>query len=442
MGLKAGVAKRDIANRKPLFLVGYPHVERISEGIHDPLWATALYLNDGERAVLSIAVDILFVHHRTARECREAIAQRTGLSAAQILISATHTHSGPVTAGILSWREDPMVPAADPEYMALFREGIIAAGVAAAAAAEPAELATTTAFSEGVGGNRLAADGVRDPRVGVVLVRRTADHRPLALQMVYSMHPTVLHEDSRLVSSDFPHFTRQAIAAALPAVEVLYHTGPCGNLSPRYHVRAQTFAEAERLGSLLGRQVLEAVGRLCPRDFRQDVTVAGAVRRVQLPPRRFCSVAEAESELHEAVSTYERLKREGAPHGPLRTAECTVFGAEERVVLARAQEAGETAAILREYNPVEVQVLKAGDAWLAGWPGECFVEYALRLKEAVPGAFVVSLANGELQGYIPTPQATGYEARLSFFEPAAGERLVTATAELVGQMATAPSGRG
>jgi len=55
---------------------------------------------------------------------------------------------------------------------------------------------------------------------------------------------------------------------------------------------------------------------------------------------------------------------------------------------------------------------------------------------------VASLANGELQGYIPTPDATGYEARLSFFEPAAGERLVTATAELVGQMATAPSGRG
>ncbi len=441
MGLRAGTAKRDIANRKPLFLVGYPHVARTSAGIHDPLWATALYLDDGQRTILSLAVDILFVHHRTVAECRAAIARETGVPAARILISATHTHSGPVTAGILSWREDPLVPPPDPEYMASFRDGIIAAGVAAAAAAQPAGAVMTTAVSEGVGGNRLAAAGVRDPEVGVLLVRRASDHRPLALQMVYSMHPTVLHEDSRLVSSDFPHFTREVIGTALPGVEVLYHTGPCGNLSPRYHVKAQTFAEADRLGSLLGRQVLEAVGRLRDPDFRQDLTVDEAVTRVHLPPRRFGSVAEAERARREAVADYEQLQREGAPHGPLRTAECTVFGAEEQVVLAKAQAAGETAALLREYNPVQVQVLRVGDSYLAGWPGECFVEYALTLKKAVPGAFAISLANGELQGYIPTPQATGYEARLSFFEPAAGERLVPATAELIRQMVRASSGR-
>jgi hypothetical protein len=46
----------------------------------------------------------------------------------------------------------------------------------------------------------------------------------------------------------------------------------------------------------------------------------------------------------------------------------------------------------------------------------------------------VSLANGELQGYIPTPEATGYEARLSFFEPTARDRMVTATIELIGRL--------
>ena len=33
-------------------------------------------------------------------------------------------------------------------------------------------------------------------------------------------------------------------------------------------------------------------------------------------------------------------------------------------------------------NPVQVQVLRVGDSYLAGWPGECFVEYALALKNA------------------------------------------------------------
>ena len=35
------------------------------------------------------------------------------------------------------------------------------------------------------------------------------------------------------------------------------------------------------------------------------------------------------------------------------------------------------------------------------------VEYDLALKQRCPGTFPISLANGELQGYIPTPEATG-----------------------------------
>ena len=434
MSLRAGVGRRDITNRKPLFLVGYPHVERISTGVHDPLYATALFLEDDSRKLLSIAVDILFIHHRTARECREAIAARTGISPEHILISTTHTHSGPVTSEMLSWRDDATVPGPDPEYMAKFTSGIVEAGIEAWREAVDAELAMTTAHSEGVGGNRLSRDGVRDPEVGLVLVRRRGGGAPLALQMIYSMHPTVLHEDSTLVSADFPHYTRALLEQAFPGLNVLYHNGPCGNLSPRYWVRGQTFAEAERLGKLLGGQVLEALEKLDPAAFAAEVRLGATTARVSLPPRRFCTVAEAERELDAARAEYERLKREGAPHGPVRTAECTVFGAEERVTLARAQEEGATQRILDEYNPVEVQVLAVNGGFLVGFPGECFVEYALEVKRRRPGAFVISLANGELQGYIPTPEATGYEARLSFFEPEAGERLVQTAVALIDEL--------
>jgi hypothetical protein len=431
MGLKAGTGRRDISNRKPLFLVGYPHVERISEGIHDPLLATALYLGDGANRILSIAVDILFVDHDTARACREAISERTGIPVDHILISATHTHSGPVTCKILSWRDDDMVPGPDPDYMNQFTEGIVEAAVEAYESATDADVAVTSARSEGVGGNRLAKDGTRDPEVGVVFVRRRSDGSPLALQMVYSMHPTVLHEDTKLVSSDFPHYTRALLESRFPGMRVLYHNGPCGNLSPRYWVSGQTFAEAERLGEMLGRDVVAAVEGLSGGAFQEDVSIGGATCRVGLPPRTFCSVAEAERELAEARAEFDRLKREGAPHGPVRTAECTVFGAEERVTLARAQEKGDTMRILEAYNPAEIQVLRVGDHYLVGFPGECFVEYALEVKRRCPGAFVISLANGELQGYIPTPEATGYEARLSFFEPEAGDRLVDAAEAVI-----------
>ena len=428
--LLAAVATRDISPTSPLFLVGYPHVERYSRGIHDPLLATALCLRDGGTTVLTIAADLLFVPHRLSRQARAEIASRTGIPAEQIAISATHTHSGPITNEILSWRDDPLVPLPDAAYMEHVRQALVAAAVEAERSLVPAELAVASARSEGVGGNRLSPDAVRDPEVGLLYLRALPDHRPLALLTVYSMHPTVLHEDSPYVSADFPGFARIFLERRFPGLRVAYHNGPCGNLSPRYHVRAQTFAEARRLGELLGRQVAETIARLPDDAFASDVRLGTSRRLVHLPPRDFGTVAQAEADLAEAVADFRRLKAEGAPHGPVRTAECTVFGAEERLTLARAQEEGLTARVVEEYLPVEIQVFRIGAAFLACLPGECFVEYALELKRRVPGAFVVSLANGELQGYIPTPDATGYEARLSFFEPEAGLRMVETAAEL------------
>ena len=45
--LVAGACASDITPVEPLFLFGYPHVERVSTGMHDPLLASALYLFDG-----------------------------------------------------------------------------------------------------------------------------------------------------------------------------------------------------------------------------------------------------------------------------------------------------------------------------------------------------------------------------------------------------------
>lgn len=64
------------------------------------------------------------------------------------------------------------------------------------------------------------------------------------------------------------------------------------------------------------------------------------------------------------------------------------------------------------------------------WPGEFFVEYALEVKSRRPNTFVLTLANGELQGYIVTPEAASrgvYEATNAIFCPSNGQRMVEAT---------------
>lgn len=435
MSLSAGVAVRDISPRKPLFLVGYPHKPRTSNGIHDPLLASALYLSDGATPLVLIAVDILFVPAPSVRICRTAISKATGVPSGNILISATHTHSGPVINEVLAWKNDPVVAPPDPDYLEQFHQGIIEAAVAAHATAEPARLAVTSAIAEGVGGNRLDPNGVFDSEVGLMAIQRQRDDRWLALNLIYGMHPTVLHEDSRLVSSDFPHFTRRQIAEAFPDVTTLYHLGPCGNLSPRHHVKAQTFAEAERLGRRLGASVVRTLRSLTPVDFCDELKLAAILREVELVDNSFPSVAEAEVSLNQARERYEQLKRSGAPRAEVRTAECVIFGCEEALTLAQAQASGELAKWQERYRRAEVQVLRIGELFLAAVPGEQFVEYGLEIKQRAPHrAFIISLANGELQGYIVTPEAAvagGYEAAFALFRPESGRRMVNAALEMM-----------
>jgi hypothetical protein len=434
MRLRAGAAAADISPVLPVALFGYPHVPRISTGIHDPLLASALFLDNGSQSAVLIALDLLMLDPPTARAIRRAVAQRVGVAEASVFVSCTHTHSGPVTARLLAWQEDPTIPPPDTGYLDCVRQRAAQAAAQAIAGASDAEIAWSTADARGVGGNRLAPDGVTDPEAGVLTVRKAGG--PLvAVAVVYGMHPTVLHEDSTLVSSDFPHYTRLQLREQFgPSLTVLYHTAPSGNQSPRFFVSGQAFDEAERLGRKLGRAIVASVEKLEEGDFRGEGPLRGVLCSVDLPRRSLPTVAEAERLLDRYRAEYDRLQSEHAARPAVRTAECSVFGAEGTLALARLNERGDIDRTLESYRPIEVQALRIGDACLAGLPGECFVEYALQIKRRWPGrVFVVSLVNGELQGYLVTPEAAaqgGYEAMTSLFSPQAGQVLVEKILEL------------
>ncbi len=436
MPLRAGSAARDISPRSPMSLYGYPHVKRVSTGIHDPLLASALVLDHAETRIVLVALDLLLLSPPIVRALRQRVAEALQMPESGVFISCTHTHSGPVTRQLLGWRNDPAVPSADPAYLAWVGDQAVATAKEAAAQLMPAELAWTSADARGVGGNRLAADGVTDPECGILAVRHAQTRAMLAVSLIYGMHPTVLHEDSTLVSSDFPHYARVHLRERLgEGVTVLYQMGPSGNQSPRYFVAGQTFAEAERLGRKLGAAAATALDSIQPAHWTAAPRLSAALTTVELPRRPMPTPAAARAQLEEYRRQYARLQANGAPRPSVRTAECAVFGAEGTVALADANASGDLAQLLKKYAPVEVQVLRIGDVAVAGLPGECFVEYGLAIKrEASRRVFVVSLVNGELQGYIVTPEAAaagGYEATNAVFAPEAGAVLVQTAVNLV-----------
>ncbi len=430
----AGAAMVEITPQKSVFLFGYPHVPRWSEGVHDPLECAALYVCSSNGRALFLANDLIYFSRDYAATVRARVARETGVPLSAIMLTATHTHSGPVMTNNLSNSLDAAVSQADQEYLSWLAGQIVRAACEAVNAAEPVELGLAEATVEGVGTNRHDPAGPTDPQVPVLVARSRASGQPVACLFIYGMHPTVLHEDSKLISADFPAFTRQWLRERiLPArCPILFLQGASGDQSPRHTARANTYGEAQRLGELLGERLAQAISQV---RYQSVVGVCSRTAKLHLQPRKFPTVAVAQGNVLRARQEYERLRLAKAPAQEIRTAQVNVFGAEKTAVLAQAAADGRLEKAVHAASPAEIQVIEIGPWRFAAWPGEFFVDYALALKEAAPAhTYVVTVANGELQGYIATASAVErqtYEATNAVFEAGNGRRFVEATLALL-----------
>jgi neutral ceramidase len=434
-GFVVGAATCDVTPRESVFLYGYPHQPRYSTGINDPLLASALYLSAGGNSVVFVSVDIIWLSKGFVRDARSRIAEECGVRPERIMISATHTHSGPVTVPILSNADDLVVPPPDANYLQSLADGVVSAVTIAIHGAEPAEIALVEAECPEIGGNRHDRRGPTVSEIPILAARsRREPQRWLGLMYLNRVHPTVLHEDSLAISSDFPGMCREYLQSTIlgAGCPILSPLGAAGNQSPRFAARAHTLEESRRLGSLLGKSIESALQH---GHFRADYTIECTSSSIDLSPRSLPTVDVAMSTLDEARQHFRQLCENDAKHGAVRTAECAVFGAEENVTLAKAATSGELTRVQAECLPAEIQLVRIGPWMFVGWPGEVFAEFALELKQSHPNAHVVSLSNGELQGYLVTETAVRdqtYEACNAIFEsPAGGNALVSATMALI-----------
>ena len=264
--IRVGAAAVEVSVPPGTRMSGFAAREEPSVGVHDALTVRALVIDD----FCWVTVDVCGLDLTTCRTIAERIPFRDG----HAVISATHTHAGPcVTRGGLG--------RCDSEILDAITAAAAAAAKDAANAQEPCRAYYESFSGLDIARNRRHPERAIDPELQVVVFKRD-DGTVNAWLVQYPCHPVVLGADNRLISGDYPAFVRSHLERAAPGSTAVFLTGAAGDLNTGHSAESsysqasaqrRTFAEAERIGQLLGEAALRARTSSRPLD---SITLAAA----------------------------------------------------------------------------------------------------------------------------------------------------------------------
>jgi hypothetical protein len=403
--LRAGSARRCITPTRPLFQSGYGRSAK-SEGVYQHLYARALVLEDDSgRRVALLTAELLDFSESLVARTKAGVEARLGLAADQVLLSASHTHCGPVVDDAIS----NLYAEVDMEYVQWLGEICIEALCAAAAELVPVR-AYFAVGRAAFGINRRRPDlpgcpmapnpgGRWDPDVAVVRLVR-ADGETLAVLFSYTCHATVM--GGQLIGGDYPGQAQLSLEQEFPGAQAMFLAGCFGDVRPRLinakgQFKSGTLDDVRALGRELALAVMAAL--------------AG-------PPQ------EITGPLRYGLATVALPYQPALTEGELQARAVAGEGAEARwakAMLARRQRDGAPPST----RPSTIQSLGIGPFRLLAFNDEMCLGYQLALKQALaPAPTLVAGYCGSSRSYVPTADMLpegGYEAYSniwSYLEPA------------------------
>jgi len=419
--MKVGTAQIDITPKPGVELSGFAARTQPSTGVLDPLYAKALYLADGGEPVLCIHCDLVGLDREIVLEFRDWARDWLGLAASQVMVSATHTHSGPCTIHLHECGRY------DPAYVTLLQAGLREAAEVAATHTEDCEVVTTEGHLDLAVDRRQQASKHTDPRVAALGLRRK-DGSFKAVVVNYPMHPVALGSRNRQVSADMPGQAARRLSRQLPGnPTVLVTNGACGNLNPP--AENVPFAQIEAWGGRIAEAVATRLAQTTPTP-RACFRVAA---RIFPLPLDALDVAGIEAFARKALLDQNSLAEWGDKYR--RAVE------QWRSSLVAAAQAGRAS----DRRDAELFALRLGEVILLGANAEVFSEFTDWLRVGTDQkVYVVGYANGDM-GYLPTQAAYGeggYEVEVAHlfyggFRPKAGglELLAREAKDLLRQIA-------
>ncbi len=400
---KVGVGETVITPSANMLMAGFSK-SQVSTGIHDDLHARTLVVEDASGNVsMLMTVSILGVTQELADRIREGIKERTGITGEKIIISATHTHSGPAVG-----RGND----AGSSYPGELVAKCVESAVIAWKSRTPGRIGIESAevFELGRNRRRLLYGGVHpDPEVAVIRIEN-AKGKLLGVAFNYGCHPSGLDWSNTLFSEDWPYFAIKKIKQTIGEnVWVAFFQSAQGNINVGYtaelsavgvEMPVRTYWYIEKKGN----QMAEAVLKVLPSiKTGNDKQIKVAQDEFDYPLRENYPVTEAEAEksLGEANArlAYLEERAEFAGTRTLDNARVEVFSANQKLNSAKKFYGSQPRP---ETRKLEQQSVRIGDAVFVTFPGELFSEIGLRIKMESPyeKTFVIGLASGG-GGYLP-----------------------------------------
>ena len=395
---KAGVAKVKITPEESMWMAGYAFRDHPSEGKLTDLWAKALLLEDakGKRAVM-ISVDLVAIRQVISEPVRNRIEKQFGLNRSQILINASHTHSGPET------RTAPHIFTLEKKeldkierYAKKLEDQLVNLVGEAIKNLEPVSLASENGQSrfqvnrrnndENTIALQTELKGPNDFAVPVIKVTNKSG-KIIAIAFGYACHNTVLNTYDW--SGDYAGFAQIELEKRYPGTTALFFQGAGADQNP---LPRRTVALAQQYGETLA----AAVDRVLKETMKPLSPVLNlSYSEIDLKfEKNSPTASELKAIMSDASDTPDYLK------------------ANAKVLLSQLEK-GEK--LMTSY-PYPVQVWKLGEQSIVTLGGEVLVGYANELKKLFGQDIFVYGYSNDVMAYIPTStvwKEGGYEGSRS-----------------------------
>jgi neutral ceramidase len=394
-GWKAGIARVVITPEQSMWMAGYALRDHPSEGKMHDLWAKAIVLEDesGKKAVL-VTTDLLGFPKGMSDRIRDRIHTKYGFSRDQIILSSSHTHSGPVLQSALYdiYPLDGAQLELIKKYSDNLEDQIVTLVGNGLKSMKPVSLFARNGVSRFQVNRRTNIDagldqqidlnGPNDYAVPVIkLVNETGDL--IAVVFGYACHATVL--DGYQWSGDYPGFAQLALEKMHPGVTALFFQGAGADMNP---IPRRSVPLAQQYGE----ELAASVERVLNEEMRK------------LPPHLSTAYSEVELSFT-SPPTKEALLR----------MEQESSGFEKQWAIRMLDQISRGEPFISSYlYPVEVW--KIGDQPLVCLGGELVVEYAIQLKRIFGQELFVMGYSNDVMTYIPSVRILregGYEGAVA-----------------------------